>query len=82
MARQEHIRCGGHLDRDLAYPETGDLDIFRTEVIRYAATLAVGGVPVELHVHPGAPHGFDRLASDAAVTRRAHRDGLRVIATL
>ncbi|MGW5233245.1 alpha/beta hydrolase [Streptomyces nodosus] len=65
-----------------AYLETGDLDIFRTEVIRYAATLAVGGVPVELHVHPGAPHGFDRLAPDATVTRRAHRDRLRVIATL
>jgi acetyl esterase/lipase len=65
-----------------AYIETGDLDIFRTEDILYAATLAGAGVPVELHVHPGAPHGFDRLAPHAAVTRRAHQDRLRVISSL
>jgi acetyl esterase/lipase len=65
-----------------AYIETGDLDIFRTEDILYAATLARAGVPVELHVHPGVPHGFDRLAPHAAVTRRAYQDRLRVITSL
>lgn len=65
-----------------AYLETGDLDIFRTENIAYALTLARGGVPVELHVHPGAPHGFDRLAPGAAVTGRAYRDRMRVITSI
>lgn len=38
-----------------AYIEVGDLDIFRDEAIAYAGSLASAGVPVELHVHPGAP---------------------------
>lgn len=40
------------------------------------------GQPIELHVHPGAPHGFDRLAPDAAVTRRAFTDRIRAISSL
>ena len=32
------------------------------------------GVPVDLHVYAGAPHGFDGLLPDAAVARRANRD--------
>jgi acetyl esterase/lipase len=31
------------------------------------------GVPTELHVYPGAPHGF-HLFADADVTRRASAD--------
>jgi acetyl esterase/lipase len=65
-----------------AYIEVGDLDIFRDEDIAYAAKLASSRVPIELHVHPGAPHGFDRLAPDAAVTRRAFADRIRTIASL
>jgi acetyl esterase/lipase len=38
-----------------AYIEVGDLDIFRDESIAYAAALSKAAVPVELHVHPGAP---------------------------
>jgi acetyl esterase/lipase len=38
-----------------AYIEVGDLDIFRDEDIAYAQQLARTGVPVELHIHPGAP---------------------------
>jgi acetyl esterase/lipase len=65
-----------------AYIEVGDLDIFRDEDLAYAAKLASSGVPIELHVHPGAPHGFDRLAPGAAVTRRAFTDRIRAIASL
>ena len=54
-----------------AYVEVGDLDIFRDESIGYAAGLASAGVPVELHVHPGAPHGFERFVPEAGVSRRA-----------
>jgi acetyl esterase/lipase len=45
-----------------AYIDVGDLDIFRDESISYALGLAKAGVPIELHVHPGAPHGFERGA--------------------
>jgi acetyl esterase/lipase len=65
-----------------AYIEVGNLDIFRDEDIAYAAKLASSGVPIELHVHPGAPHGFDRLAPGAAVTRRAFADRIRIISSL
>jgi hypothetical protein len=30
-------------------------------------------------VYPGAPHGFDRLAPEADLTRRAVADRVRVI---
>ena len=61
------------------YVEVGDLDIFRNEDIAYALRAAEAGVPLELHVHPGAPHAFERTAPDAAVSRRAMADRLRVI---
>ncbi|HYX58042.1 MAG TPA: alpha/beta hydrolase fold domain-containing protein [Streptosporangiaceae bacterium] len=62
-----------------AYIEVGDLDIFRDEAIAYAGGLASAGVPIELHVHPGAPHGFERFVPDAAVARRAMADRTRAI---
>ena len=65
-----------------AYIEVGELDIFRDEDIVYAARVASAGVPVELHVHPGAPHAFDRLAPEADVTRRAVADRIRVLSSL
>ena len=65
-----------------AYIEVGDVDIFRDESIAYAARLARAGVPIEMHVHPGVPHGFERFAPDAAVARRAMADRARAIATI
>jgi acetyl esterase/lipase len=61
------------------YIEVGDLDIFRDECIAYASGLARAGVPVELHVHPGAPHGFERFVPGADVARRAMSDRARAI---
>ena len=43
------------------YIDVGDLDIFRDEDIEYARRIAATGTTVELHVHPGCPHGFDRI---------------------
>ena len=65
-----------------AYIEVGDLDIFRDEDILYAHQLARAGVPIELHVHPGAPHGFERLAPQRQLARRAIHDRTRVIQSL
>ena len=62
-----------------AYIEVGDLDIFRDESISYAQELAQVGVPVELHVHPGAPHGFERFAPASSVAQRAMSDRARAI---
>jgi acetyl esterase/lipase len=65
-----------------AYIEVGQLDIFRDEDIRYALTLSRAGVPVELHLHPGVPHEYDAIASDADVSRRAQADRDRVLRSL
>jgi acetyl esterase/lipase len=65
-----------------AYIEVGDLNIFRDECIAYAAGLAGAGVPVELHVHPGAPHGFERFVPHAGVSQRAMADRVRAVAAI
>jgi acetyl esterase/lipase len=65
-----------------AYIEVGQLDIFRDEDLRYALTLSRAGVPVELHLHPGVPHEYDAIASDADVSRRAQADRDRVLRSL
>jgi len=54
---------------------TGALDLFLEEDIEYARRLMRCGVPVELHVYPGAYHGFD-LAPDARVSKQAQRDSV------
>jgi acetyl esterase/lipase len=65
-----------------AYIEVGELDIFRDEDVEYARRLAAAGVSVELHVHTGAPHGFERLAPASGVATRAMADRLRVLSSL
>jgi acetyl esterase/lipase len=51
----------------------GALDVFSDEDIDYAVRLRHAGVPVELHVYPGMPHGFDALLPDVPQSRRARR---------
>jgi acetyl esterase/lipase len=65
-----------------AYIEVGQLDIFRDEDIRYALTLSLAGVPVELHLHPGVPHEYDAIASNSDVAKRALADRDRVLRSL
>lgn len=56
------------------YIMAGTLDGFVDEDIDYATRLNQAGVPVELHLYPGAPHGFEGFAPSAAVSRQARAD--------
>lgn len=46
----------------------GSIDLFYEEDLDYAKRLALSGVRTELHVVPGAYHGFDVVAPDANLT--------------
>ena len=52
----------------------GTLDGFCDEDVLYAMKLYQAGVPTELRVYAGAPHGFDGFAPAAEVSRRCRRD--------
>jgi acetyl esterase/lipase len=60
------------------YIAVGALDLFIDEDIDYARRLIRAGVPTELHVYPGAFHGFD-IAVDATVTRTAYANSLAAL---
>jgi acetyl esterase/lipase len=57
-----------------AFVSVGAVDGFRDEDVDYALRLNQAGVPAELHVYPGACHGFHHFAPDAPVTRQCMRD--------
>ena len=57
-----------------AYIPVGALDLFVDENIGYAQRLIQAGVPTELHVYPGAFHGFDLFAPSAAVSKQFKAD--------
>ncbi|OLF15215.1 alpha/beta hydrolase [Actinophytocola xanthii] len=65
-----------------AYIEVGQLDVFRDEDTAYATKLSRAGVPVEFHLHPGAPHEFDSIAFNSDVARRAIADRIRVLTSI
>jgi acetyl esterase/lipase len=65
-----------------AFVEVGDLDLFRGESLSYAQRLSEADVPIELHVYPCAPHGYDMMAPDSDVSRRALQDRVRVLRSL
>ena len=46
------------------------LDMFISEDLAYAQRLIESGVPTEIYVAPGAYHGFDAMAPQAAVSQR------------
>jgi acetyl esterase/lipase len=57
-----------------AFVCVGTMDGFCDEDIEYAQRLNHVGVPTELHVYPGAPHGFDGFAPTAPLARRCRRE--------
>jgi acetyl esterase/lipase len=56
-----------------SFVSVGAVDGFRDECIDYAMRLNQAGVPTELHVYPGAPHGY-QIAADSSVARQSARD--------
>jgi acetyl esterase/lipase len=64
-----------------SFLSVGTVDGFRDEDIDYAMRLNQAGVPCELHVYPGAPHGY-QLAVDSAIVRQAERDAMEWLARM
>ena len=56
------------------YINVGDLDLFLEEDIAYAQALMRAGVPVELHVYPGAFHGSNTFVSRSHLSQRWSHD--------
>jgi acetyl esterase/lipase len=56
-----------------AFVSVGSVDGFLDEDITYAMRLNHAGVPAELHVYPGACHGY-QMATDSDITRQSRRD--------
>jgi acetyl esterase/lipase len=56
-----------------AFIGVGSLDLFMEANLEYARRLTRAGVPVELHVYPGAYHGSD-MVTEARLTRQHARD--------
>ncbi len=67
-------RCADPAGLPPAVITVGDLDLFLDEDVAYAQALGRAGVPVELHVYPGAYHGAINDGPEAELTRRWYRD--------
>lgn len=52
-----------------AFIDVGALEVFRDEAVSYASVLWKCGVSAELHVWPGAYHGFDLLVPNAPISQ-------------
>lgn len=56
-----------------AFVSVGAVDGFLDENVEYALRLSHAGIPAELHVYPGACHGY-QVVSDCEITRQSERD--------
>ena len=61
-----------------AFIAVGALDLFLMEDIDYARRLLAEGIATELHVYPGAYHGFDVMA-DPPVVQAMKRDAFTAL---
>jgi acetyl esterase/lipase len=53
-----------------AYIAVGELDLFLQENIVYSQRLLDVDIPTELHIYPGAFHGFDSFVPGARISQR------------
>jgi acetyl esterase/lipase len=58
----------------------GGADRFHDEDLEYAVRLTHSGVPTEIRVYAGTPHGFDLVAPDSTVSRAALSEAERWLA--
>ena len=65
-----------------AYLEVGELDLFCAETVAFGQRLIEEGVSVRLSVLPGAYHGFDQLAPESRIARRAFSDRIAFLQSL
>jgi acetyl esterase/lipase len=72
-ARAEHLE-----GLPPTFISVGALDLFLEEDLEYGRRLMRAGVPTELHVYPGAFHGFNMVAG-ASVTQSFVRDQLNAL---
>ncbi len=56
------------------YLPVGDLDLFLDEDIAYAQRLSQAGVACELHVFPGAIHGFNGFVPEARMSKICNQE--------
>jgi acetyl esterase/lipase len=62
-----------------AYIMTAELDPLRDEGISYGQRLMQAGVSAELHCFSGAVHGFDLMAPNIELSRRALDEQVAVV---
>jgi acetyl esterase/lipase len=62
-----------------AYIAVGDAEVFLEENVAYAARLREAGVSAELHVFPGAFHGWEGSLPAAAISQRAIAERVAVL---
>ncbi|MEU6351984.1 alpha/beta hydrolase [Streptomyces sp. NPDC047072] len=54
------------------YIDTGSVEPFRDEILTYARRLSEAGVSVDLHMWGGGFHGFDQVATHAAISQASN----------
>ncbi|KAG8157392.1 hypothetical protein KVR01_012776 [Diaporthe batatas] len=59
-----------------AYIEAGSAEPFRDEAVQYASRMWECGGQAELHIWPGAPHSFNLIAPEAAISKAANETRL------
>jgi len=57
-----------------AFISVGDVDLFIGEDLRFAQRLIRDGVSTELHVYPGAAHGFTAWGAETEIAQRCQRE--------
>jgi acetyl esterase/lipase len=57
--------------------DVGSAETFRDEVVTYASRIWAAGGRAELHVWPGAFHGFDGMVPNARISQEAKAARLR-----
>jgi acetyl esterase/lipase len=62
-----------------AWLGVGTLDLFHDEDVAYARRLERSGVPCQLHLVPGAFHGFDAVFPRSGVARAFRQEWARVL---